>query len=199
MTAGAGGGIYLPYLLRLCLCLAVVRPCRSSSMRYSCATAVCYYCVLLLCATAVCYCCVLLLCATVLLLRVQALCCCATVLYRRQGLWSMVWSGGLSTVEETMQMAMWAMWNSPLIMSNDLPNIDSASKKLLLNREILAINQDVSYVSQSTPSQCSAAQCPGPSPPCLGVRGAVVVAQKLPSSDQRAGRSSCQWQYLIVQ
>ena len=42
-------------------------------------------------------------------------------------------------------MVMWALFNSPLVMSNDLPNIDSASKKLLLNKEIIAINQDVSH------------------------------------------------------
>jgi alpha-galactosidase len=40
---------------------------------------------------------------------------------------------------------MWALFNSPLIMSNDLPNIDAASKRLLLNKEIIAINQDVSH------------------------------------------------------
>ena len=54
-------------------------------------------------------------------------------------------AGGLSTVEETMQMVMWALFNSPLVMSNDLPNIDAASKKLLLNKEIIEINQDVSH------------------------------------------------------
>jgi hypothetical protein len=43
-------------------------------------------------------------------------------------------AGGLSLVEETMQMVMWALFNSPLVMSNDLPNIDAASKKLLLNK-----------------------------------------------------------------
>jgi hypothetical protein len=43
------------------------------------------------------------------------------------------------------QTVMWALFNSPLIMSNDLPNIDAASKKLLLNREIIAINQDVTH------------------------------------------------------
>eukprot|EP00037_Helgoeca_nana_P036832 m.13274 g.13274 ORF g.13274 m.13274 type:complete len:443 (-) comp8055_c0_seq2:384-1712(-) len=54
-------------------------------------------------------------------------------------------AGGLSTIEETMQMVMWALFNSPMVMSNDLPNIDSASKALLLNREIIAINQDVTH------------------------------------------------------
>lgn len=52
-------------------------------------------------------------------------------------------AGGLSLVEETMQMVMWAMFSSPLFMSNDLANIAPESKALLLNTEIIAINQDV--------------------------------------------------------
>jgi len=54
-------------------------------------------------------------------------------------------AGGLSIVEETMQMAMWALFNSPLVMSNDLPRIAPASKQLLLNKELIAINQDVTH------------------------------------------------------
>lgn len=56
-------------------------------------------------------------------------------------------AGGLSQVEETMQMVMWAMFNSPMVMSNDLPHIDPASKALLLNKEIIAVNQDVTHPS----------------------------------------------------
>jgi len=52
-------------------------------------------------------------------------------------------AGGLSLVEEAMQLVMWAMFSSPLIMSNDLPNIPAASKALLLNPELIAISQDV--------------------------------------------------------
>jgi hypothetical protein len=55
--------------------------------------------------------------------------------------------GGLSTALETMQMVMWAMMSAPLIMSNDLPNIASESKALLLNSDLLKVNQDVSHAS----------------------------------------------------
>jgi hypothetical protein len=51
-------------------------------------------------------------------------------------------AGGLSIHEETMQMVMWAMLSSPLMMSNDLPSIPPESKALLLNTEILAVSQD---------------------------------------------------------
>ena len=39
-------------------------------------------------------------------------------------------------------MALYAILASPLIMSVDLVNIDPKSKELLLNRNIIAINQD---------------------------------------------------------
>jgi hypothetical protein len=54
-----------------------------------------------------------------------------------------VGGGGLGLAHETMQMVMWSMFSSPLVMSNDLPNILPESRKLLLNKEIIAINQDV--------------------------------------------------------
>lgn len=53
--------------------------------------------------------------------------------------------GGLSTALETMQVVMWAMLSAPMIMSNDLPNIAPESKALLLNSELLAVNQDVTF------------------------------------------------------
>jgi alpha-N-acetylgalactosaminidase len=53
-------------------------------------------------------------------------------------------AGGLSLVEETMQMVMWAMFSSPLMMSNPLRDIPEESKALLLNTEIIGINQDTS-------------------------------------------------------
>ena len=39
-------------------------------------------------------------------------------------------------------MVMWAMLSSPMMMSNDLPNIPAESKALLLNSEIIAVSQD---------------------------------------------------------
>jgi alpha-N-acetylgalactosaminidase len=53
--------------------------------------------------------------------------------------------GGLSLVEEAMQMVMWAMLATPLMMSNDLPNIPAETRALLTNPEILAVSQDMSF------------------------------------------------------
>lgn len=43
-------------------------------------------------------------------------------------------------------MGMWAMMASPLFMSVDLRNIDPRAKKLLLKKQVLAINQDPSGI-----------------------------------------------------
>ena len=49
---------------------------------------------------------------------------------------------GLSYEQQRVQMAMWAIMASPLIMSNDLRDIRPESKALLLNKAAIAINQD---------------------------------------------------------
>uniref|UniRef100_UPI00398F3A7C alpha-galactosidase A isoform X2 n=1 Tax=Pristiophorus japonicus TaxID=55135 RepID=UPI00398F3A7C len=49
---------------------------------------------------------------------------------------------GLSKDQQVTQMALWAIMAAPLLMSNDLRNIDPHAKALLQNRYIIAINQD---------------------------------------------------------
>ena len=48
----------------------------------------------------------------------------------------------LSHDEEQLQMAIWAMSAAPLLMSTDVGAIPPASKAILLNKGVLAINQD---------------------------------------------------------
>ena len=48
----------------------------------------------------------------------------------------------LSYEQSRTQFAMWAIWSSPLYMSNDLRKLDPKSKKILQNKKIIAINQD---------------------------------------------------------
>jgi hypothetical protein len=50
--------------------------------------------------------------------------------------------GSLTADEEKTQLAVWAMSAAPLFMSNDLPAVPAASRDLLLNKEVLAVNQD---------------------------------------------------------
>lgn len=49
---------------------------------------------------------------------------------------------GLSRDQQITQMALWAIMAAPLLMSNDLRQIDEESKALLQNKEVIAISQD---------------------------------------------------------
>ncbi|CAI7993969.1 Alpha-N-acetylgalactosaminidase [Geodia barretti] len=44
--------------------------------------------------------------------------------------------------QQMSQMAMWAIFASPLLMSNDLWNIPEDSREILQNPEVIAVNQD---------------------------------------------------------
>ena len=55
---------------------------------------------------------------------------------------------GLSYDEQRVQMAMWAIMASPLIMSTDLKNIKQESKELLLNKNVIKINPRCAGVHQ---------------------------------------------------
>ncbi|XP_068236397.1 alpha-N-acetylgalactosaminidase-like isoform X2 [Palaemon carinicauda] len=50
---------------------------------------------------------------------------------------------GLSYDQAKAQMALWAIMAAPLIMSNDLRNMDPKFKAILQNKEIIAVDQDV--------------------------------------------------------
>ncbi|XP_067949348.1 alpha-N-acetylgalactosaminidase-like [Watersipora subatra] len=49
---------------------------------------------------------------------------------------------GITYDQWRAQMALWAIYASPLIMSVDLRNIDPSAAKILLNRNVIAVNQD---------------------------------------------------------
>lgn len=49
---------------------------------------------------------------------------------------------GLSVEQARSQMALWAIMAAPLIMSNDLRNLDNSARAILQNRVAIAINQD---------------------------------------------------------
>ncbi|XP_053399399.1 alpha-galactosidase A-like isoform X2 [Mercenaria mercenaria] len=49
---------------------------------------------------------------------------------------------GMSHYQQRAQMAMWAMFSAPLLMSNDLRDIPEEAKQLLLNKYILSVDQD---------------------------------------------------------
>lgn len=49
---------------------------------------------------------------------------------------------GLSYEQSKAQMALWSIMAAPLLMGNDLRNLDPAMKDILLAREVIAVNQD---------------------------------------------------------
>ncbi|XP_062517061.1 alpha-N-acetylgalactosaminidase-like [Corticium candelabrum] len=48
----------------------------------------------------------------------------------------------LSYDQSKAQMALWAIFAAPLLMSNDLRKISPEAKEILLNQEVIAVNQD---------------------------------------------------------
>ncbi len=50
--------------------------------------------------------------------------------------------GGMSYNEYKLHFSFWAQMNSPLMIGCDIRNIDEKAKNILLNRDVIAINQD---------------------------------------------------------
>lgn len=63
-------------------------------------------------------------------------------LYGKGGPSSDLGGVGCTNDEYQTQMSMWCMLSSQLSMTNDLTRLDAESRRILLNREIIAINQD---------------------------------------------------------
>ena len=63
-------------------------------------------------------------------------------LYGKGGPSSDLGGVGCNDIEYETQMSMWCMLGSPLAMSNDLRNVNAATRLILLNKDLSAINQD---------------------------------------------------------
>lgn len=53
-----------------------------------------------------------------------------------------VGNNGLSLEQMRAQMALWAIFSAPLLMSNDLRRIGPQAKAILTNRHLIAVDQD---------------------------------------------------------
>jgi alpha-galactosidase len=53
-----------------------------------------------------------------------------------------VGNGGLSDVEYRSHFSLWAIMAAPLIAGNDVANMSPATRDILLNRDVIAVNQD---------------------------------------------------------
>jgi len=63
-------------------------------------------------------------------------------LYGKKGPSGDLGGTGCTNIEYQSQFSLWAMMNSPLYATNDLRNMNEATKNILLNIEVIAINQD---------------------------------------------------------
>lgn len=63
-------------------------------------------------------------------------------MYGKKGPSALAGGTGCTDTEYQSQMSMWCMMASPLQLSNDIRNMNEATKNILLNREMIAINQD---------------------------------------------------------
>jgi alpha-galactosidase len=53
-----------------------------------------------------------------------------------------VGNGGMSDTEYRSHFSLWAMMAAPLMAGNDIPAMSEATKAILLNREVIAVDQD---------------------------------------------------------
>ena len=63
-------------------------------------------------------------------------------LYGKKGPSGDLGGTGCSDTEYQSQMSLWSMMASPLAATNDIRNMNAVTKRILLNEEIIAINQD---------------------------------------------------------
>lgn len=54
----------------------------------------------------------------------------------------LIGNAGLTEDQAQAQFGMWALFPAPLLMSADLRSMDDKFKRILLNREVIAVNQD---------------------------------------------------------
>jgi alpha-galactosidase len=53
-----------------------------------------------------------------------------------------VGNGGMTTEEYRAHFSMWALFSAPLLAGNDISNMTADTKEILLNKEVIAIDQD---------------------------------------------------------
>ena len=53
-----------------------------------------------------------------------------------------VGNGGMTPTEYRSHFSLWAMMASPLMAGNDIANMDESTRAILLNKEVIAVDQD---------------------------------------------------------
>lgn len=63
-------------------------------------------------------------------------------LYGKKGPSADLGGVGCTDIEYQSQMSLWSIMNSPLVATNDVRQMNAETKRILLNEEVIAINQD---------------------------------------------------------
>ena len=53
-----------------------------------------------------------------------------------------VGNGGMNTIEDQSHFSMWCMFSAPLMAGNDLNNMSDDTRRILTNKDVIAIDQD---------------------------------------------------------
>jgi len=64
-----------------------------------------------------------------------------------------VGNGGMTIAEYRSHFSLWAMMAAPLIAGNDIASMDAATRSILLNKEVIAVDQDALGVQGRRVSQ----------------------------------------------
>jgi hypothetical protein len=93
---------------------------------------------------------------------------------------------GLSISEQQAQFCLWAIFASPLLISADLRTIPNESRDILLNKDVIAVNQDIMGRQGWCAQGCES-----------NIR--VYVRELLPTNGQRCPRgSSDSWAIVLA-
>ena len=53
-----------------------------------------------------------------------------------------VGNGGMTPAEYRSHFSLWAMMAAPLMAGNDIAHMDATTRSILLNKEVIAVDQD---------------------------------------------------------
>jgi alpha-galactosidase len=69
-----------------------------------------------------------------------------------------VGNGGMSTTEDQTHFSLWAISAAPLILGNDMSNMSSSAKTILMNSDVIAVDQDARGVQGTKVSDSNGLQ-----------------------------------------
>ena len=52
----------------------------------------------------------------------------------------------MSFVESRTEYTFWALWSSPLLVCTDIRHMSKEKRSILMNKEVIAVNQDESFI-----------------------------------------------------